>query len=100
MRFIWAGAVRALLAQLKLPPFNKDVWSLNQAEISLLVGLIQSPEHYNPETNWEGLKLRQDTVVNVLVEQGLLDAAQAEQIKNQQVTIADPPARQNLIPTW
>lgn len=78
--------------------FNKDVWSLNQAEISLLVGLIQSPEHYNPETNWEGLKLRQDTVVNVLVEQGLLDAAQAEQIKNQQVTIADPPARQKPHP--
>lgn len=50
--------------------FGKDVINLNQAEICMLVGLIQSPEYYAPERNYTGMKERQETVVDVLVEQG------------------------------
>lgn len=78
--------------------FNKDIWSLNQAQICLLVGLIQSPEHYNPETNWEGLKTRQEVVINVLTEQGLLDIAAADQLKQQPLTIAAPRFRETPHP--
>jgi len=95
---IYMGRGCAGLACASQAYFNKDIWSLNQAEICLLVGLIQSPEHYNPESNWEGLKLRQETVINVLEEQGLVDAGQAEQLRNQPITIADAPTRQTRHP--
>ena len=78
--------------------FGKDVWSLDQAETCLLVGLIQSPEHYNPATNWEGLKLRQETVINVLAEQGLVDPAQVQVLKNQPITIVPATTRQTPHP--
>ncbi len=65
--------------------FNKDVTELNEAEMSLLVGMIQAPEFYSPDTNYAGLKKRQETIVDTLVEQGLIDPARAEEIKNQTV---------------
>lgn len=95
---IYMGRGCAGLACAAQAYFNKDIWSLDQAEICLLVGMIQSPEHYNPETNWEGLKLRQETVISVLVDQGLVDAAQADQLNNQPVTIVDAPTRQTRHP--
>jgi len=95
---IYMGRGCAGLACAAQAYFNKDIWSLNQAEICLLVGLIQSPEHYNPQTNWEGLKLRQETVINVLVEQGLLDSTQADQLKKQTITIVEAPTRQTRHP--
>ena len=78
--------------------FGKDVWSLNQAETCLLIGLIQSPEHYNPDTNWEGLKLRQETVINVLAEQGLVEPDQVDVLKNQPITVVPASTRQTPHP--
>ena len=78
--------------------FNKDIWSLTEAEICILVGLIQSPEHYNPDTNWEGLKLRQETVINVLVEQGIIAPSQADEIMHQPVVVSKVQVRQTPHP--
>ncbi len=63
--------------------FGKDVADLNKAEIAALVGIIQSPEYYQPDRNMEGLKKRQQTVIDVLVEQDLLTAQEGEQIAQQ-----------------
>lgn len=67
--------------------FGKDVWQLNKAEMTMLAGIIQAPEAYAPERNFEGLKARQDTVINVLVNQGILDAGEAPTIKEQPLYI-------------
>lgn len=67
--------------------FGKDAWQLNQAEMTMLAGIIQAPEGYAPERNFEGLKARQDTVINVLVKQGILDANVAGAIKEQPLYI-------------
>ncbi len=69
--------------------FGKDVWQLNKAEITMLVGIIQSPEAYAPERNFEGIKARQDTVINVLLEQGLLAADEAAAIREQPLDIKE-----------
>ena len=50
----------------------------------MLAGIIQAPEAYAPG---EGLKARQDTVINVLVDQGILDADEAPTIKEQPLYI-------------
>jgi penicillin-binding protein 1A len=67
--------------------FGKDVWQLNQAEMTMLAGIIQAPEAYAPERNFEGLKARQDTVINVLVAQSIIDASEAPAIKEQPLYI-------------
>ena len=60
--------------------FGKDVFSLNQAEITFLVGIIQAPEYYSPARNIERAKKRQQMVVNTLTDQGLLSAQQGQEI--------------------
>lgn len=67
--------------------FGKNVMALNDAEITMLVGLIQSPEYYSPDRNMEALKKRQSIVVDVLVEQELMTAEEGEYIKSQELNI-------------
>ncbi|MEN6349388.1 MAG: transglycosylase domain-containing protein, partial [Syntrophomonas sp.] len=61
--------------------FGKDVYSLTKSEICLLVGIIQSPEFYSPEHNFDGLKARQETVINVLLEQNITSTEETENLK-------------------
>ncbi|HPF20560.1 MAG TPA: PBP1A family penicillin-binding protein [Syntrophomonas sp.] len=74
--------------------FGKDVFDLSKAEITALVGIIQSPEYYSPGKNLEGLKKRQQTVVNLLEEQGLLTAQEGQAIFQEE--LAFEPFRQSL----
>jgi penicillin-binding protein 1A len=74
--------------------FGKDVFDLNKAEITALVGIIQSPEYYSPGNNLEGLKKRQQVVVDLLVEQGLLTAQEGQTIVKEE--LAFEPFHQNL----
>lgn len=67
--------------------FNKDIGSLNQGQICMLAGMIQAPEYYAPERNYQGLKERQETVIAVLEEQGVITEAEGEQIKGQPLNI-------------
>lgn len=69
--------------------FGKDVWQLNKAEMTMLVGIIQAPEAYAPERNFEGIKARQETVVSVLLDQGLLGMDEAPAIKEQPLYIKE-----------
>ncbi|MEN6392120.1 MAG: PBP1A family penicillin-binding protein [Syntrophomonas sp.] len=67
--------------------FGKKVNQLNEAEIAMLVGMLQAPEYYSPDSNMEGLKTRQEVVLNVLAEQGLISTQQAETTKKKAVKI-------------
>jgi len=67
--------------------FGKNVSQLNKAEMTMLAGIIQSPEYYSPDRNMEGLKERQQTVIDVLVEQDLLTVAQGQEIMKQKLNI-------------
>ncbi|MEN6461680.1 MAG: PBP1A family penicillin-binding protein [Syntrophomonas sp.] len=67
--------------------FGKDVYDLNKAEMTMLVGIIAAPEYYSPDRNMEAVKERQSVVVDVLVEQGLLSSEEGESIKNQRLSI-------------
>lgn len=62
--------------------FGKDVMELNSAEITALVGMIQAPEYYTPE-NFEALKKRQATVIEILVQQGIITEADGNEILSQ-----------------
>ncbi|HPT68962.1 MAG TPA: PBP1A family penicillin-binding protein [Syntrophomonas sp.] len=74
--------------------FGKDVFDLSKAEITALVGIIQSPEYYSPGNNLEGLKKRQQVVVNILEEQGLLTSQEGQSIVKEELHFE--PFHQNL----
>jgi len=67
--------------------FNRDLSQLNQGQICMLTGMIQAPEFYAPERNYDGMKQRQETVIEVLVEQDIITEAEGEQIKAQPLNI-------------
>lgn len=67
--------------------FGKELKQLNQAEIAMLVGMIQAPEYYSPDSNMDALKNRQAVVLNVLAEQGLLEPGDAESLKTKAIKI-------------
>lgn len=58
--------------------FGKDVSDLSLAEASLLAGLPQSPNYYNPLQNLEAAKARQKIVLNNMVKCGYIDSQTAE----------------------
>lgn len=59
--------------------FGKPASALTLGEATLLAGLPQSPVELDPLTNLEGAKSRQWLVLNLMVSDGVLTQAQAEQ---------------------
>lgn len=80
--------------------FGKNVMNLNKAEITFLVAMIQSPEFYSPDSNLEGLKLRQETVLAVLVDQGILSPKEAEEIQKQKISFRKSHSNANKHPYY
>ena len=74
--------------------FGKEVSQLNKAEITMLAGIIQAPEYYSPDKNMAALKRRQQMVVDAMVDQGIVTAAEGQEIMKQKLNIQ--PFRQNL----
>ena len=66
--------------------FGKDVMQLNEAEITVLAGMIQSPEYYSPDKNMVGLKARQETVIDLLIEQGTISSEKGQAIYSQNIS--------------
>src|SRR3990172_8191936 len=58
--------------------FGKSVRDLDLAESALLAGLPQSPADYDPFTQIEAARSRQRTVLERMVDEGYLTAAEAE----------------------
>jgi len=57
--------------------FQKEVLDLDVFEISILIGLIPSPNRYSPLLHPERAKRRQKIVLNTLVQSGFLEASSA-----------------------
>ncbi|MBX7214800.1 MAG: transglycosylase domain-containing protein, partial [Thermoflexales bacterium] len=58
--------------------FNKPAVALNLAEASLLAGLPQAPAYWDPVLHKDRALRRQQVVLELMVERGLLSAAQVE----------------------
>ena len=61
--------------------FNKSATDLTAPEYTLLVGMLQGPNYYNPFKNFERAIRRRNIVLNSMVHDGKLDAKQVEVIK-------------------
>ncbi len=58
--------------------FGKDVGELTLAEAAMLAGLPQAPAYYDPYTQPERVKERQEVVLRLMVESGTITPAEAD----------------------
>ncbi len=66
--------------------FDKPVSALNKAECAMLAAIPQNP-FYNPIDNFEIAKNRQRITLNRMVEEGVITAAEADQIYNEPLKV-------------
>jgi penicillin-binding protein 1A len=69
--------------------FNKKPSELEPHEAALLVGLLKAPTYYSPIRHPERSRLRRNTVLDQMVKNHKLDAAEAETLKSLPVLPAD-----------
>ncbi|MGI6453164.1 MAG: transglycosylase domain-containing protein [Syntrophomonadaceae bacterium] len=67
--------------------FGKDVSELSLAECSLLAGLPQSPNAYNPFNSLDKAKARQQAVLNNMVKCGFIDQTTATAAYNEPLNL-------------
>ncbi|MEF0943097.1 PBP1A family penicillin-binding protein [Rhizobium sp. BR 362] len=61
--------------------FNKDIEALNLPESAMLAGLLRAPSQWNPIDNFEGAWQRTAVVLDAMVTNGKITAAEAEATK-------------------
>ncbi len=71
--------------------FGMHATELDLAQCALLAGLPQYPAGYNPIENPEAARARQATVLRLMVEQGYISAAQAQDARNERLAFASTP---------
>lgn len=67
--------------------FNKDVNELTLGEISILVGIPNSPANYSPIANFKLAKKRQKVVLDRMVKNGYIKEEEAEKAYNEEINI-------------
>jgi penicillin-binding protein 1A len=70
--------------------FGKPARRLTTAEAALLVGLVKSPEGYNPRRHALAAINRRNVVLDVMVREKVITAAEATKAKAQPLTLAPP----------
>ncbi len=79
--------------------FGKSVTDINLAEAAVLAGVPQIPSKLDPRRHPTAAKNRQCYVLRRMVEQQMLDRAQAETLCDAPIVLArEPPPRANLAP--
>ncbi|MER3397484.1 MAG: penicillin-binding protein [Chloroflexota bacterium] len=70
--------------------FGKPARELNLAEAALLAGIPQAPADYNPFTNFDLTKRRQEMVLDLMVKHGFITPNQAKEAKAAPLQFAEP----------
>jgi penicillin-binding protein 1B len=58
--------------------FGKPLLELDTAETATLVAIVRGPSYYNPWRHDQRVRDRRDMVLQILAEQGVINAAEAE----------------------
>ncbi len=73
--------------------FGKPATEVSLAEAAMLAGLLKAPSRYAPTVNPEGARLRAATVLDDMVEAGLIDGDQAGQARGMPAVIGPQPGQ-------
>lgn len=75
--------------------FGKSVTELTLAEASLLAGLPKAPNKYNPYASLTNAKIRQQYVLDQMVQHGMIDADMRREAYEQELALSEPDAAVN-----
>jgi len=67
--------------------FSKNAWELTLPESALIIGLLKSPNPYNPIDHPERARRRRNLVYSALVEYGSLSSKMADSLKEEPISI-------------
>ncbi|MGH7465523.1 MAG: transglycosylase domain-containing protein, partial [Longimicrobiales bacterium] len=70
--------------------FGKSAKRLTLSESAILVGLVKNPEGYNPRKHPERALVRRNIVLDVMVREKVVSAAEAAQAKTDSIRLAPP----------
>ena len=70
--------------------FGKSVDQIAPVEAAMLIGLVQSPGRFHPRHQPERARMRRNVVLGVLVREKVLSKQEAEQAREDPLTLADP----------
>jgi len=74
--------------------YGKNAADLTISEAATLVGSLNAITRYNPRTNSENSKRRRNTVLFLMKERGLIDAAISAKLQNEPITLNyQPPSK-------
>lgn len=68
--------------------FGKNAEQLTLGECAMLVGIIRSPNHYSPITNYTGAIAQRDRVLDRMVTLHMLTQAEAQETKAEHLAVA------------
>lgn len=68
--------------------FNRGTQELSKAELLFLAAVPNNPTYYDPLTHFDRTKSRQERLIDLLVENEKLTAAEAAEIKSASITLA------------
>lgn len=71
--------------------FGKSAAALSLAECALLAGVLQNPSAYDPLSNLEAARERQDVALRLMVERDLITVEQADAARNDALQFAPTP---------
>ena len=70
--------------------FGKNVWELEDAEATLLAGVIQLPEVYSPKRHPDRAKRRRTIVLESMINAGYISRAEARVINTTEIVVSGP----------
>ena len=80
--------------------YNKDVKDLSLAECALLAGIPNRPTKYNPFTNFDNAKTRQEVILNKMLELGYINQEQCNTAKEEKIVIEEGKAQTAAIQSY
>lgn len=75
--------------------FDKDVSDLTLAEGAALAATIKAPSAYSPAADAEANRTRRGYILDTMLENGMIDAGQAEAARAEKLTLSGRPQRVN-----
>jgi len=81
--------------------FNKSVQELTLPEAAFLAGLAQAPGFYDPYTNFNSAKLRQEEVLDLMAHHHFISEPDAEDAKAESITLVSSESERTIrYPHW
>ena len=77
--------------------FGKELRDLTLAEAATLAGMIQSPAHYSPVRHAEAARLRRNTVLAAMQQNGWITAEEYTTASGEPIAVAPAPAVDNSL---